>query len=364
MSDLILLIGEQVDGPWTWGLNGTGESGIAISEEEKSGLAALSYSRLVTIMPGMQVVSKLHMLENLSDKQKRQAVGFSLEDELAAPLDKTHLAFDPESARISIVARHSLDGLIAAMDAAGLYPDIICADYDSFSGEASFVYDGHLVKNTGNGLGFSIETELAPHVLGAGQNLPHEISREEFLQKIAESLSAGHKPLNLRQGDYVKRRQLSGGRIKRISALAAGLALAFLVLTLGQGLRYKAKAQTAKTEISQIYTQIFPGDEVPKNPVMPILRAQTDQKANKGDEFIWLSSVLASSVKQVEGVEIASLRYDKGKGQLSLSVLYSGFDDVESLKNAALENGGLFSENGTRQNGDGLSGDAVLRGLP
>ena len=360
MSELILLMSEALSGPWEWGLASTGEHGIAITGEEKTALSGLNYAQLIAVIPGAHVVTKLHTLESLSDKQMRQAAGFSVEDELAAPLGDTHLAFDTNSARLAIVSAKTMDELIENLEEAGLSPDVICADYDSFDG-SSFSYKDRVVQMLGSGLGYSIEADTAAHVLGTEQNLPRAIDREQFLENIAGGIKAGHKPINLRQGQYTKRAEFGAGRIKRIGAMAAALLAAFAALNIGQGIAYKNKANTAQDKINEIYAQAFPDTAIPSNPVLPMLRAQADRKANKGDEFIHLSTVLAASVKQVAGVEISSLRYDKGKAQLSLSVLYDSFDDVESLKQAVRKNGGSFSESGTRQNGDGLSGDAVLR---
>jgi type II secretory pathway component PulL len=71
---------------------------------------------------------------------------------------------------------------------------------------------------------------------------------------------------------------------------------------------------------------------------------------------------LAKSVEEIDNVEISSLRYDKARGQLNLSIIYGSFEDTEKLKTAVRKNGGVFTEGGTRQSGEGLTGDAVLRG--
>jgi len=128
-----------------------------------------------------------------------------------------------------------------------------------------------------------------------------------------------------------------------------------------QGMSALRKTQAIQEQMAGIYAQIFPGLPVPKNPALAVIRAQTDAKTANKQVFIKLSALLATSAQNVSGVEMSSLRYDAARQQLSLSIRYSGFDDVEALKRAVAKNGGIFTESGTRQSGSGLNGDAVLR---
>lgn len=364
MSDLIVIVGQSLDGPWEWGLTATGLAGRAATDAEKSALKSHTFRRLIAVIPGQQVATKLHTLGQLSDKQKRQAAGFSIEDELAATLDDSHIALDASGIRLAVVANTVLENLLAVMNEHGLSPDIICADYDSFENADSFTYEGRVIQRAGNGLGFAIETELASTILDAGQNIPPTVDAERFLQKIAAALQGGHAPINLRQGHYTKRGAAGLGKYKRSALIAAGIMLAFVLSNVFQGYSIGQKTAALKTQMGQIYTEVFPGEDVPDNPALAVIRAQADAKASNKQEFVKLSALLASSIKKVEGVEVESMRYDAAKSQLSLSINYSSFDDVERLKRAIATIGGAFAESGTRQSGDGLSGDAVLRLKP
>lgn len=362
MSDLIILTSTDPTSPWNWGLPGTGKWGRAETSEEKSALAELTYSRLVAVVPGMNIVTKLHALEGLKEKQKVQAAGFSIEDELAASLDDTHIAFDPNASRLAVCSNSMMTDLNASFHQHGLNADSICADYDSFGDEASFEYDGRIITRAGSGLGFSVESGLASAVLDKDQGIPATITAQALLEKIAKSLMAGHTPINLQQGRFASKSSLGSGKFKRLSLLAAGLVIAFLALNIGQGLYTGNKTKAVKKEIDQIYSQIFPDQPVSSNPARDVYRATQALGGSQTTDFISLSALLAKSVQDVEGVEISSLRYDAAKGQLNLSILYGSFEDTEKLKAAVRRNGGIFTEGGTRQSGEGLSGDAVLRG--
>jgi len=361
MSDLIILMPTKSDDPWEWGLTEKGEWGNPKSDADKSALSSLPYTRLIAVLPGTEVITKLHTLEDLKEKQRIQAAGFSIEDDLAASLEDTHIAFDPNASRMAICSNDRIEQTIAELVKHGMTPDIICADYDCFGSDISFEYNGRIVSQSASGIGFAVETGMASAFLSKDQGIPSQISPQRIFENIANSFKSGHSPINLRQGKYAKRTKLGGARFKRLAALAAALVIAFLALNIGPGLNYSNKTSTLKSEINSIYTELFPDTAVPENPVLPVLRAQSDRNGSSSSDFVALSSILAQSLREIDGIEISSLRYDKARGQLNLSILYGSFEDTEKLKAAVHNNGGSFTEGGTRQSGEGLTGEAVLR---
>lgn len=362
MSDLILMISTDPLSAWDWGLLGTGKWGRAETSEEKSALADLNFSRLLAIIAGTEIIIKLHTLESLKEKQKIQAAGFSIEDELAASLDDTHIAFDGNASRLAICSKALMIAIDNALRDHCLSADMMCADYDSFQGEARLEYQGRIISRAGSGLGFSVETGLASAVLDKGQKIPSTITAQGLLEKIAKSLMAGHVPINLLQGQFANKTSWGHGKFRRLAMLAAGLVVAFLVLNIGQGLYYGNKTKSVEKEINQIYAEVFPDKPISTNPAQDMYRATRALGGVSTTDFVSLSALLAKSIQDVEGVEISSLRYDKAKGQLNLSILYGSFEDTEKLKAAVQRYGGIFTEGGTRQSGGGLSGDAILRG--
>ncbi len=370
MAGLIIIFGLTKTSPWQWALSPLtqvgqarqlGQAGLAETDAQKSELKSLNFNQLIVVLPGQKVVIKLHTLGKLSDKQKRQAAGFSIEDELGAPLESCHIALDANSNRLAVVAHHVMEDTIDALGKHGLRADIICADYDSFSAAGSFSYEDRIVQRTGNGLGFAVDINLADTVLDGGQNLPPPIDGAGFLQKINTAIQGGHSPINLRQGIFAKRSKMGVDKFKRSLVLVVCIAAVFIGANVFQGFNTLRKTQDLQAQMGEIYTQIFPDKPVPKKPVLDVIRAQTEMKTANKQAFIRLSALLMASAQKIAGVEVASLRYDASRQQLNLSIRYSGFDDVEALKQAVAANGGLFTESGTRQTGSGLNGDAILR---
>lgn len=362
MSELFVYIREDLSVPWHWFLSATKESGRASTPEQKNDIGQQNFSKLIIIIPGMQVTTKTHTLGNLNRKQLKQAAGFSIEDELAVSLEETHFSFDPNSDRLSVIAKSAMHGLLAELTNYGLSPDTICADYDCINTATPYLVEGCLISQDTEGLGYSVENELIAHLEGKSENAV-SISRVSFLELASEAYSLGHLPTNLRQGEFSKRTEFSSGRFKRSAWLAVACAALFVGFNLGQGMLFQQKTKAVKAEINTIYAQIFPGLDVPKNPVLSVLKAQAEQKVVGGETFIKLSSILARSVQDVDGIELVSLGYDKGRSQISLSIIYNSFDDVERLKTAVTRHGGTFLESGTRQSNSGLVGDAILKAV-
>jgi len=362
MSDLILLMSAQRGGAWDWALTDRGEWGHPESDEDKSAVSKMPFTRLIAVLPGTEIVTKIHTLEGLNEKQRVQAAGFSIEDELAASLDDTHIAFDANSSRMAICAKSRVRDVIDELAEFGVSPDIICADYNCFSDDANFEYQGRVISQSGSGLGYTMDTNLAEAIRDKDQGKPASITPQALLEKIAKSFMAGHEPINLRQGNFAKRSAIGAKRYTRLAALAATLVLGYLAVNLGQGLYYANKTKAVNDEIATIYADLFPDTEIPANPVIPVIKAQAERKGSTSSDFVTLSALLAKSVEEIDNVEISSLRYDKARGQLNLSIIYGSFEDTEKLKTAVRKNGGVFTEGGTRQSGEGLTGDAVLRG--
>ena len=366
MGNLILIMGMTPEANWSVYETESGEIIYAQSDADKSALRDKKFSRLIVILPGEYVAIKPHTLGALGARQKLQAAAYAVEDELAASLEETHIALDPHSDRMAIVSKPILQGYLEALQSFGLYPDCAFANFELLGGDEQVVLDGHLLVHSDNGLGYAIETELAPHVLDAGQDLPAEISLPDYLGQVLHTLGEGgkgqgHRPVNLLQNSFQTRRQPGIRATRRILSLAAAVLIAFLVVNIGQGLYTAKKTRQVRTQIEQIYKEVFPGQKIPANPLAALRKAKSRQGRTDRQTFLTLSSILFKGLEDIQGIDLDSLRYDADRGELSVSIRYPDFEAVEKLKKAVSAAGGVFVENGTRQSARGLMGDAVVR---
>ncbi|HFB54496.1 MAG TPA: hypothetical protein ENJ46_01110, partial [Hellea balneolensis] len=223
MSNLILIIGDPIessdDTQWEWGeLTADGrelsQMGVAHTPEEKQALADHGFTHIRMIIPGSAVRIKHNALGALSEKQVRQAAGFSVEDELAAPLSQTHLSFSDKADRLAITSIDYMDQFLEECASYGLSPDVVNADYDALPEAGYYEFHDRIIYSVGDnseGLetGWALEKDTALHVLGDDPISPLYLSGPAFLQKIVSAHTQYHMPINLRQGGYAKTNPLS-----------------------------------------------------------------------------------------------------------------------------------------------------------
>ena len=77
--------------------------------------------------------------------------------------------------------------------------------------------------------------------------------------------------------------------------------------------------------------------------------------------FLELSAALADIMAGSDAVRIDALRYDGGRGVLSVSALYRDFDDFEALQLAAEARGVVLDDGGARQSASGVAAEFTVR---
>ena len=72
------------------------------------------------------------------------------------------------------------------------------------------------------------------------------------------------------------------------------------------------------------------------------------------------TAALYNAMNEIQGCELRSLRYDRGRRQMTASVAFQSFADVDRLT-AVLNDGGLLARSGdARQSGSRVIGDLTL----
>ena len=351
---------------WHWAYgdfagDGSYEYGSAQDSDQKTETATRSIDKIWAILPGASVITRVNDLASLSAKQQKQAIGFNVEDDLAASLSDTHIALSGERARIAITAKTAVQAALDELAAHGLSPDYIAADYELLPSPSTLHIHGRITSRRDDGTGFAVEPGLAAHIGLSPAKIPAEASIETFWEQAAQTIQGGAPVLNLRQDEFAKIDSAGRGQWLRLSGLAAAVFIAFAGLQIALGLKFKGEAQRTNAEIAAIYKMQFPGKALPANPALALLKA--GQGGPQADtDFLRLSAVLSESIKQVDGVKISAVRFDRARGQLNVSLLYTEFADAEKLRAAVTSAGAVFEEAGTRQGTDGVTGDIVLRG--
>jgi len=354
--------------------------------------------RVDLILPGVEILCRRVELPARTEAQARAALAFLLEDDLADPPEAMHFALgrtgDDDRRSVCALAKDRYRDRLSVLAEAGLAPDRVAPDYLLLGAEADVAViledEGRMTVALGPDAGFAAETELGRLVLGemletaeiarlrlhaedtAGLEPPAgwgerplEIfpvpGREATLRLMASRLDQA--AIDLRQGDFARRRGLPAQSRKTLAAVAATAALlvaAGAAQLFIEATRYGRLADRAEARIEQVFRAALPETARIVNPAAQLATARARLSGGAGDGFLALAETLAAGIAAVDGVRLASLRYaDEGRG-LRAELVYRNFDDLEAIKTAVAARGARLEETAARQENGQVVGSILL----
>lgn len=355
-----------------------------------------AYDRLILVLPSSDVLVSRVSLAARSDREARQAAPFVIEDELAAPLEDTGFAIGPageDGKRWIYAARKTLvevwRNLAEAVPARRVYfvPDAFAAldhaeDVILFGDGSDLLlcrprHDRPALRLDPDMLAETLPALLlssAPETLAVSDNVDWtEIAGvplprpRRFAAADPAIALAGLAPERLSGLPGFLQNTSSGADwlmlvmpFRRAGLLLlAGLMIAAALLT-GEGYYYRYQRNAIDDAGTALFTTAFPGTPA-VNPQFQLRQALAAQDGSGGSDFLLLARAVAELARQVDTVEIDSLRFDRGLNVLNVSATYSEFSDFEALSTAAATLGVTLEDGGVRQNGDTLNGDFSVR---
>ncbi|MGD2131801.1 MAG: type II secretion system protein GspL [Maricaulaceae bacterium] len=354
--------------------------------------------RTILLVPGEDVAVCEVALPARSDAQAQVAAGFAVEDLIAQPLDDVHVVAGPAAAAdkgraIAVVDRGRFASWRVLLDQMRTSADLIAPDYMALpaeSGGATVVDLGDRVLVRAGGAGFAAEPEIAREALGgfladAGCTSAQIWSdrADELLPAPARaSLAVQHEPapgneelarlfargLETRPAVELSRADvpvdavfvLVWRRWRAAVALAAAAAVGYVALTGIQIASFERARAANYVEAEQLLADAFPDIGRIVNPRVQ-LRAQLGAAGGDGAAFTALSGLVADSVRGVESLQVDSVRFEAGRAELSVGVRYATYEDIERLRAAISARGGVMEEGGSRQAGETMISDIVVR---
>ncbi len=335
-----------------------------ISGDEIAGLKA---ERVVAVVCGTAVSSWSMPLPKLPTAKLLKIVPGLADEKLARSSADNHFAVWPgegEEALIAAVSNDYMQAVLSTLEGLGLDAVCIVPDYMLLPREEQVVAvkapDGLVRARLSSGAGFTVEADLAAHMLGGA-----EAAAISFSGWKAVLARAADTSFNLRQGAFAGRTDL--GALLFFFRRAAMLTL--LAFSVYVGLQYyqtardSAAASALYTETEALFKTSFP--EVSR---IANMRAQARQEVLKhrqksGGEFLKLSDLLFTEANGAEGTLIEGLRFDNARGELAVSISFASFADGEAFKKSLSRQGVQVSEGGSRQEGARIVTDLTLRSL-
>ena len=341
-SDLIIWLPDDLDAPWAWSL-GSHDHGWAASDHDRAALSEKEAAHIRVVCPGQWVRIFAHDLPVVRGRERQQAAGFAVEDQLAGPLSEQHIVLGAgDDKRIAVIARSAIDAAHESLGVAGLTVSHMAADFDVLPEGAAISL---------------IDREVHPGPLGYA--LDADVDQPGRLPDPASLNWDG--AINLMSGAYQQRGRMAidSRRFLRIAALALIGGVSWLAW---QGLDTRAiSAQTEflKSDMNQLYTDAT-GQPAPANVASVVNRARAGgQSAQIG--FLDLSSALFSGLSENENVMVDTLRYDRTRNELVLRLIYPDFESAAQLESAFSNIGYQFQSGAVREQGSDLIGEAVFR---
>ena len=363
-------------------------SGWAISPDA-SGVETRGRN-LTVFLSGLDVTGLTATIPARNENEARCAAPYAVEDELAESVEASHVALsEPDKSnpsvprQINVVSNTRLENVIARLRNLG-FDEAECMAAHSLLPHENVLYEapGLVLGRLGErsftldaGFGRDVLISLsAPHseISVQGQHVADALDRptqgagatslEALLVQLATWAEQSGRGIRLRQGAFEARRplELEGiDRWKLTGVLAAVAAIGWF-----GAMVMETRAMTARADQLDTLAQEFARIGWPElgGDVRQVLAISggPDGLADQFPGLLDVSSVLYDGLAQVEGSELRTLRYDRARRQLTASVAFESFADVDRLTTVLSESGLTARSGDSRQSGSRVIGDLTL----
>lgn len=325
-------------------------------------------AKTIVVVPGAEALAKWVELPTRSEAQARAAAAYLLEDTLAAPRERTHLALGPAEAdgvRLAVaVDRERMRAWLAEAAAAGIKPDVLTPDHLLLPAPADdsalSVRIGESVAIRARRLALTCEADLAAFMVG--ERSVRAIDTEAEAERALIE-GAGQAPLNLLQGEFAPRAEISWSWAgwRRPLALLAAAAAGPILLYGAQTIRYELAANAARAEAEAAARAALPAAAAAAADPVGLARQRLNElAAADAGGFLAPASALFAAIEATPAAQLDQLAYTPD-GVLRARVSYANYADIDRLRSAADEAGFALEEGETANAGGRLVTEIVLR---
>lgn len=310
--------------------------------------------RIILVVPGVDVLLRWIDLPSLAPAQALAAARLMAADVSATPIDRLHVVLGGASAGMArcmaVADAERVARWIAAAQALGFDPDHILPEplliLPPHEGKRRWERDGlHLLR--GDKIALAAEPELAALAI---DGIAEPIDGGDVEKGLGEAI--GLMPVDLRQGDFAKRRRwrLDQALLRRFGATVAGICLVTLLVQAALILRYNLDADRLDLEAQVVALRALPRAGHVTDPSAQLSERLAGLRGG-GLGFSVSTALFVGAVRDTPNVEIGSLKFDKG-GSLRVTVLAPATADLAALERR-LETRGLSVDGGEVRSGGG-----------
>lgn len=311
---------------------------------------------VILVVPGSDVA--LHWVDipaRLAPAQAMAAARIMASEVSAEPPETTHIAIgrtdDDGQCCLAITARAKMDAWLDQAATLGIDPDRIISEplllVPPETGVRIF-RRASLDVVRGRTRAFAAEPEIAALLLGEEPSEP--LSIEDFERDLGHVLA--ESPLNLRQGDYAKRRhwKLDKIYVRRIALLAAAILFVTLLIQVTMIARYSFAADALEREAIDRARDAIPGNVEIVDPEAQ-LRARLVELGG-GPGYGEQANAVFAAIRDTTGVELQAMIYN-ANNTLQLTAAAPGQPELEALQQRMMA-AGLIVTPGVVRDAGGL----------
>ncbi len=384
---LILILGETPDAPVKWAFVSEGRVVLADIAGDTAALESIAVRagaarRIVAVLRGEDAALRAMPAPPRSDAQFRAAAGFLLEDELSESVSAVHVAsgrHESGAGQVVAVKKSVLEGWRDALKIAGLSPDIMTVDFallPAAPGRAIILNLPDRMVGAIGLSGFAIERPMADTLVSSfladdalteiiyygdraieadqrediGVDLHAPLNDEALFSLFASTLER-KSLLNLLRGEYRKKRDWKGaaGPWRRVGLLAAACLGALMFTSIADSVRSLNYAKNMNVEVTALHQAAFPdaANADPRGHARSILAS-----GGGAPVFLAISTRIAESLDEVEGVQVDRIRYNAERGEYAVNLRFAAVEQLDAFKRSLEAQGVSAAEaGGVRRSG-------------
>lgn len=348
--------------------------------------------RNVTVfLNGFDVLGLSAVIPARNEAQARRAAPFAVEDDLADAVENSHVALalpnkqDPVAPRLlNIASMGALKEISDDLSERGLSEAEIVAAHSVLPQQDILVEGPGLLLGRLGGRSFAIDASIGrdvvvsllephPEAVIYGKHLSQAInrpsrgagaeSREALLMQLIEWVETVGPGINLRQGQFAPSRSIEFGGLKHwrmVGILAAVAAIGWFGTLLVETQAMKDRTAGLDQLATEFARTGWPETNGDVQQVLALSASERGASAQSFPSLLDASAILYDALAQIEGSELRTIRYDRLRGQMTASVAFESFADVDRLT-AIVNTTGLRARSGdSRQSGSKVIGDLTL----
>ncbi len=308
------------------------EGGEIVARGDQAGLLAASDGETRLLVAPARDVS-LHALDlpGLAPAQARAAAQLALAEKSLLPADQLHISCgaqgeDSPARTVALVSRIQMQAWIEAFDPDMIVPSPLLLPQPDEGYVRAILGDEVVLR--GVDTGFSEDDVLTPLITGDAP----VITLERDVLEAAVVAAAANPPINLREGEFARRRQwrLDPHWVKRTAWIAAALLIVTLLIPLTQIVRLSWASDTLE-QTSASLAQAALGEAVAPEAAVGALDARLAALRGGGAGFTKTAAAASRAIEATANVELTAMTFDPD-GTLRLTLRATTADEIATVQ--------------------------------